>query len=138
MAARTAAAASPANTGWKSVCPPPIKGSAGEKQAIAPNLLKKASSGPNRIDGRRTTADGMAAEKARAAEDGDERFAGNGSHAARVRWSAELRATGNMYRASLPAFDKPDLAPYLRLVPRSPRSQLSPGGGIGRRTSFRY
>ena len=61
MAATIAAATSPANTGWKRVCPPPISGSAGAMRASAANLLKKLSSGPNRIEGRRMVADGMAA-----------------------------------------------------------------------------
>src|SRR5262249_3099538 len=34
---------------------------AGEKRAIAANLLKKSSSGPNRTEGRRMMADGTAA-----------------------------------------------------------------------------
>ncbi len=78
----------------------------------------------------------MPAEEAGTAEDGDKAFERSGRHArARVPWRAEYKIDCAVYRASLRAFDKPDGAPYLVLFPRSPQS---PGGGIGRRTSFRY
>ena len=54
----TALATSPANTGCNLVLPPPISGSAGEMRASAAKRLKKSSSGPNTIDGRRMTASG--------------------------------------------------------------------------------
>jgi hypothetical protein len=56
-----ASATSPTNTGWNRVSPPPISGSAGSTRAIAANLLKNASSGPNMIEGRTITASGVAA-----------------------------------------------------------------------------
>ena len=46
------------------VSPPPISGSAGSSRASAANLLKKSSSGPNMIEGRRITASGRAASTA--------------------------------------------------------------------------
>ena len=56
-----AAATSPTNTGWNRVSPPPTSGSAGDSRAMAANLLKKSSSGPNTTEGRRIVADGTAA-----------------------------------------------------------------------------
>ena len=74
----------------------------------------------------------VAAEEARAAEHGDERFEGNGGHAVASQFDgrAEYRIGLTLYRAGLGPFDKPNPASYL--------SPQSPGGGIGRRTSFRY
>jgi hypothetical protein len=59
-ARRVACATSPTNTGWNLVAPPPISGSAGAIRASAPKRLKKSSSGPNTIEGRRIVASGTA------------------------------------------------------------------------------
>ena len=59
-----AAATSPTNTGWNRVRPPPINGRTGETRAIAPKRLKKSSSEPNTIEGRKIVAPGTAASTA--------------------------------------------------------------------------
>ena len=64
-AAAIAFATSPANTGWNRVWPPPTSGRTGDMRASAANLLKKSSSGPNTIDGRKIVADGTVASASR-------------------------------------------------------------------------
>ena len=75
----------------------------------------------------------MAAEKARAAEDGDQRVGGDSSHAVLVdggQSGAEYSNGPALYRGGNRRIDKAKAA----AVPIA----ASPGGGIGRRTSFRY
>jgi hypothetical protein len=49
----------------------------------------------------------MAAEESRAAEDGDQRFEGDGGHICSVQSGAEYRNAPTLYRAALRPFDKP-------------------------------
>ena len=52
-------------------------------------------------------AHNVAAQKSRAAEDGDQRFEGDGGHMCSVRSGAEYRIALTLYRAALRPFDKP-------------------------------
>jgi hypothetical protein len=63
-AAAIASATSPTKAGWNRVSPPPTSGSAGENRAMPAKRLKKSSSGPNRIEGRKMVAEGTAASTA--------------------------------------------------------------------------
>jgi hypothetical protein len=90
--------------------------------------LGAADGDANAVAEFRQRAHDVTAEEARAAEYGDERFERNRGHARSNPSLAEYRIALMLYRAR--PFDNEGPASYL--------IAQSPGGGIGRRTSFRY